>query len=78
MPFTEELLSQIIETVQAFQIRRACKIINQLIEQNEPFKIWEIQRKAAIKLHHFQEIKTTLAAYIQYKEEVSEGERTLG
>ncbi|MGM9986959.1 MAG: TnsD family transposase [Bacillaceae bacterium] len=78
LPLTELLLTQITETVRAFQIRRTYKIIDELMIDDEPIKLWEIQRKAAIKSHQFKEIKAILEAYIQHKRDVLEDERTLG
>lgn len=78
LPLTEALLTQITETVREFQIRRTYKIIDELMVDGAPIKLWEIQRKATIKSHHFKEIKEILEVYIQHKRDVLEDERTLG
>ncbi|MCH4460905.1 TnsD family transposase [Staphylococcus haemolyticus] len=78
LPLTESLLNQITETVREFQIRRTYKIIDELMIDGAPIKLWQVQRKAAIKSHQFKEIKAILEAYIQHKRDVLEDERTLG
>ncbi|WDV06735.1 TnsD family Tn7-like transposition protein [Lysinibacillus irui] len=71
LPSTNELLNDITETVQDFQIRRCYKVIDALIKQNSIIDLWRIQRIAAIKSHHFHEIKPQLKHYIEMKQEVS-------
>ncbi|AVS00448.1 TPA: TniQ family protein [Staphylococcus aureus] len=74
LPSTTTLLNEIIETVKAFQIRRCCKVIDQMLEENEVIKLWKVQRIAAIKSHHFHEIKKELSKYIQKSQGVKRDE----
>jgi hypothetical protein len=67
LPLTAGLLSKITETTEEFQIRRSYKIIDNLIEQDEPIDLWRIQREAGIKSHHFRKIKYKLNLYIEQK-----------
>lgn len=76
MPETNQLLNQITESVQDFQLRRSCKIIDESMESNEPVLLWKVQRIAAIKSHHFREIKSLLERYIEKKQEVNSDERS--
>lgn len=78
LPLTGSLLNQITETVREFQIRRTYKIIDELMIDGAPIKLWQVQRKAAIKSHQFKEIKPILEAYIQHRRDVLEDERALG
>lgn len=70
LPNTKALLDGITETVQAFQIRRCCKVMDQMLEANEVIKLWKVQRIAAVKSHHFHEIKNELSKYIQKSQDV--------
>ncbi|MEX3715838.1 TnsD family Tn7-like transposition protein [Cytobacillus horneckiae] len=76
LPKTNKLLNDITETVQDFQLRRCYKIIDELLKQNSTIDLWRIQRVAAIKSHHFHEIKPRLKRYIEMKQEVSKNGRT--
>lgn len=73
---TERLLSEITESIQQFQIRRCCKVIDLLIIKDEPVILWEVQRVAAVKSHHFHEIKSYLENYLQQKQDVKNDEYT--
>ncbi|WP_436865818.1 TnsD family transposase [Bacillus fungorum] len=73
---TKELLEEITESVEQFQIRRCCKMIDQMITMNEPVILWKVQRIAAIKTHHFHEIKPKLEEYLKKKQDVSNDEKT--
>lgn len=75
LPSTTTLLNEITETVKAFQIRRCCKVIDQMLEENEVIKLWKVQRIAAIKSHHFHEIKKELSKYIQKSQGVKRDEQ---
>ena len=76
LPRTRQLLQQITESVQDFQLRRCYKIIDELLQNNEPILLWQVQRVAAIKSHHFHEIKPILERYIAMKRDVTNHERT--
>lgn len=78
LPCTAELLTEITETVQQFQIRRCCKVIDQMLLENEPVQLWKVQRIAAVKSHHFNIIKSTLKAYLLQKQDVKNDEQTTG
>ncbi|MGG4546411.1 TnsD family transposase [Rossellomorea marisflavi] len=70
LPKTERLLAEITESVKQFQIRRCCKVIDQMIMKDEPVILWKVQRIAAVKSHHFHEIKSNLQNYVQQKQDV--------
>lgn len=76
LPQTKQLLQEITESVQQFQLRRCYKIIDELMKNNEPIILWQVQRVAAIKSHHFHEIKPRLERYIAMKRDVTNHERT--
>ncbi len=51
---TKELLEEITESVEQFQILVVvCKVIDQMITMDEPVILWKVQRIAAVKTHHF-------------------------
>ncbi|MGY2611205.1 TnsD family transposase [Bacillus pretiosus] len=75
---TKELLEEITESVEQFQIRRCCKVIDQMIMMDEPVILWKVQRIAAVKAHHFHEIKPKLEEYLKKKQDVSNDEKTTG
>ncbi|MBP3971404.1 TnsD family transposase [Bacillus sp. WL1] len=76
LPKTKKLLNSITESVQQFQIRRCCKVIDGMIEVNEPILLWKVQRIAAVKSHHFHEIKPQLESYVQKEQDVKKDEQT--
>lgn len=76
LPKTKKLLNKITETVSQFQIRRCCKIIDQMMQEQESVRLWKVQRIGAVKSHHFHEIRPNLESYIQMKQEVDDYERT--
>lgn len=49
MPLTKEYLEQIIETVEDYQIRRIRYVCDELEEEKEDYKVWEIRRRAGLK-----------------------------
>lgn len=71
-------MTEITETVQQFQIRRCCKVIDQMLLENEPVQLWKVQRIAAVKSHHFNIIKSTLEVYLLQKQDVKKDEQTTG
>jgi hypothetical protein len=78
LPQTKKLLNGITETIQEYQIRRCCKIIDRILLDNEQVLLWKVQRICAVKSHHFHKIKPQLEAYIQKKQEVKGNEQTIG
>lgn len=78
IPRTRELLNDIKESTQQFQIRRCCKIIDRMFQEKEPIELWKVQRIGAVKSHHFHEIKSHLEAHIRMKREVENYEQTTG
>ncbi|OJE40240.1 transposase [Bacillus tropicus] len=75
---TKELLEEITESVEQFQIRRCFKVIDQMITMDEPVILWKVQRIAAVKTHHFHEIKPKIEEYLKRKQDVSNDEKTTG
>lgn len=75
LPNTKALLDVITESVQSFQIRRCCKVIDRMLEEDNVIKLWKIQRLAAVKSHHFHEIKDELSKYIQKSQDVKRDEQ---
>lgn len=76
LPKTKKLLSDIIESVQQFQIRRCCKVIDQMLNEDEQVILWKVQRVAAVKSHHFSVIKPYLERYLKQKQDVKNDEQT--
>nr|WGD69607.1 hypothetical protein P5630_04150 [Bacillus subtilis] len=77
-PQTEKYLNKITESIQQFQIRRCCKIIDRMLLEQEPVLLWKVQRIGAVKSHHFHEIKPYLEEYLRTKQEVKSYEQTTG
>lgn len=67
LPRTNQLLNEITESVQDFQIRRCIKIIDKLLEDSEQFGIWKVQKKGGVRSHHWNEIKPNLEEYLKDK-----------
>jgi len=78
LPRTKKLLFEIAESTQQFQIRRCCKIIDRMLQRQEPVVLWEVQRIGAVKSHHFHEIKPYLEEYLRTKQEGKSYEQTTG
>ncbi|MFC0416752.1 TnsD family transposase [Cytobacillus solani] len=78
LPQTKKLLSETTESTQQFQIRRCCKIIDRILQRQEPVLLWKVQRIGAVKSHHFHEIKPYLEVYLRTKQEVESYEQTTG
>ncbi|EOO22995.1 hypothetical protein ICM_06218 [Bacillus cereus BAG1X2-3] len=51
-------------------------MIDQMITMDEPVILWKVQRIAAVKTHHFHEIKPKLEEYLKKKQDVSNDENT--
>lgn len=65
LPITKRLLEQITESVEQFQIRRCCKIIDNLKHELSDVKLWRVQRLAGIKSKDFKTIRPILEVYLQ-------------
>lgn len=57
LPKTKKYLSEIIETVQQFQIRRCKKLIDDKLKNQEDIILWKIQREAGIRTKDFKIIE---------------------
>jgi len=69
LPYTNQLLSEIIESVQDFQIRRCLKVIDEFLEDGEPVILWRVQKKCAVQLHDFKKIIPKLEEYLSREKE---------
>ncbi|MCH1625331.1 hypothetical protein MJG50_08335 [Fredinandcohnia sp. SECRCQ15] len=69
LPQTKKLLFETTESTQQFQIRRCCKIIDRILQRQEPVVLWKVQRIGAVKSHHFHEIEPYLEKYLRTKQE---------
>lgn len=78
LSLTATYLNKICESVQAFQIRRCCKIIDRMIKNEEPVLLWKVQRLGGVKSHHFHEIKSILESYLRQRQEVDSHDQTTG
>ncbi|MBR9675107.1 transposase [Bacillus cereus] len=78
LPQTTKYLEEIAESTQQFQIRRCCKIIDRMLQEEQPVLLWKVQRLGAVKSHHFHDIKPYLEEYLQNKQEVNNYEPTTG
>ncbi|WP_242282364.1 TnsD family transposase [Bacillus cereus group sp. BfR-BA-01346] len=78
LPQTTKYLEEIFESTEQFQIRRCCKIIDHMLQEEQPVLLWKIQRLGAVKSHHFHNIKPYLEEYLQNKQEVNNYEPTTG
>lgn len=64
LPKTKEYLDEITESVEQFQIRRCKQIIDKKLKEEEPIKLWEVQREAAIRTEAFKKLTGKLQKYI--------------
>ncbi|WEG12606.1 TnsD family Tn7-like transposition protein [Pullulanibacillus sp. KACC 23026] len=76
LPNTKKLLEEITESVERYQIRRCCRVIDQMILENEQVHLWRIQLIAAVKSNHFHKIRPQLELYLQEKQVVKKDEQT--
>ena len=65
LPKTKALLEQRVETIEEFQLRRCMKIIQALIDNQEPIIWWKIQREAGIQSKSFIYIKDKLERFVK-------------
>lgn len=68
LPKTKQLLLDITESVQQFQIRKCKKLIDQMIFRQESIILWKIQRVGGVKSHHFHQIRPILERYIRTRQ----------
>lgn len=50
-------------------------MIDRILEEDGVIKLWKVQRLAAVKSHHFHEIKGELSKYIQQSQDVKRDEQ---
>lgn len=60
LPKTKAFVEDVVETVEAFQIRRCKVIIEEAEEKGEDIKTWQVQRRAGIRTKKFREIFKSL------------------
>jgi len=65
LPITKNLLTQITESVQEFQIRRCYKVIDEMKREEVEIKLWHVQRLAGVKSKDFKKIQPILVRYIE-------------
>lgn len=71
MPKTNELLTEITESVREFQYRRCKILIDKMLLNNEPVSLWKVREKCNItKKEHFNEIKPRLEEYIKLNQHI--------
>ncbi|MFL0164764.1 TnsD family Tn7-like transposition protein [Candidatus Clostridium helianthi] len=69
LPLTKSFFYEVCESTEAFEIRRAKKVIDRLInEELENIQMWKIQRIAGIRSEHFKNIKCELQKYLEGKQ----------
>lgn len=69
LPQTNKLLNEITETVQEFQIRRCCMVIDQMLEEDKCVRFEKLRESCAIETKYFKKIKPYLEEYIIKKKE---------
>ncbi|MCK1997437.1 TnsD family transposase [Psychrobacillus psychrodurans] len=67
IPQTNNLLKEITESVQDFQIRRCLKIIDSHFEDGEPVALWKVKKCGGVKSNQFNQIKPLLERYLKGK-----------
>lgn len=68
LPQTNKLLNEITETVQEFQIRRCCLVIDQMLEEDNCVRFEKLRESCAIESKNFKKIKPYLEEYISKKQ----------
>ena len=68
LPHTNKLLNEITETVQEFQIRRCCIVIDQMLEEDNCVRFEKLRETCAIESKNFKKIKPQLEEYIIKKQ----------
>lgn len=49
-----------------------------MLQEEEPIKMWKVQRLGSVKSNHFHEIKPFLESYLRAKQEVNNYGKTTG
>ncbi|AKA71488.1 TnsD family Tn7-like transposition protein [Clostridium scatologenes] len=70
LPKTKRYLNEIAESVEQFQIRRCKQIIDNKLAEEQPIKLWEVQRKAGIRTKAFKKLTKELQEYINMGDKV--------
>ncbi|RDW19175.1 transposase [Oceanobacillus arenosus] len=68
LPQTNKLLNEISETVQEFQIRRCCKVIDRMLEEDNAVRFERLRESCAVETKYFKKIKPYLEEYISKKQ----------
>lgn len=68
LPQTNQLLNEITETVQEFQIRRCCIVIDKMLEEDNCVRFEKLRESCAIESKNFKKIKPYLEEYISKKQ----------
>ena len=68
LPKTNELLNEITETVQEFQIRRCCIVIDRMLEEDNAVRFEKLRESCAIESKNFKKIKPYLEEYISKRQ----------
>lgn len=77
IPCTQKYLDENTETIQQFQIRRCCKIIDKMLKKREEVLMWKVQRIGGVKSHDFREIKPCLEDYQKIQEGIFYDKKTI-
>jgi len=68
LPKMNALLNEITETVQEFQIRRCCIVIDQMLEETNSVRFERLRETCVIETNNFYKIKPYLEEYISNKQ----------
>lgn len=68
LPQTNQLLNEITETVQEFQIRRCCIVIDRMLEEDNCVRFEKLRKTCAIETKNFKKIKPYLEEYISKRQ----------
>lgn len=68
LPKTNALLNEITETVQEFQIRSCCIVIDQMLEETNGVRFEKLRESCAIETKNFKKIKPYLEEYISKRQ----------
>lgn len=68
LPQTNKLLNEISETVQEFQIRRCCIVIDRMLEEDNAVRFERLRESCAVETKYFKKIKPYLEEYISKRQ----------
>src|SRR5699024_10328293 len=68
LPQTNQLLNEITETVQEFQIRRCCIVIDRMLEEDNCVRFEKLRKTCAIETKNYKKIKPYLEEYISKRQ----------